>query len=91
MKISCVSCGMMLHLNDSHGKTPGSLVRCSNCDFIFMANRRGFGGEPIAEDTNVDQSILADLYNTRHNLKPNSHSMKSLINRMLDGLGLNTH
>jgi hypothetical protein len=56
-----------------------------------MANRLGFAGEPIAEDTNVDQSILADLYNTRHNLKPNSHSMKSLINRMLDGLGLNTH
>jgi hypothetical protein len=54
-----------------------------------MANRRGFGEEPIAEDTNVDQSILTDLYNTRHNLKPNSHSMKSFINRMLDGLGFN--
>ena len=91
MKISCVSCGIILDLNDSHVKTRGSLVKCSNCDFIFMANRLGFAGEPIAEDTNVDQSILADLYNTRHNLKPNSHSMKSLINRMLDGLGLNTH
>jgi hypothetical protein len=81
----------MLDLNDSHAKTTGSLLRCSNCDFIFMVNRLGFAEEPIAEDTNVDQSILADLYNTRHNVKPNCHSMKSLINRMLDGLGLNTH
>ena len=89
MKISCVSCGMMLDLNVRDVKTIGSLVRCSNCDFIFMANRLSFAKEPIAEDTNVDQSILADLYNTRHNIKPSSNSMKSLFNRMLDGLGLN--
>ena len=83
MKISCVSRGSMFHLDDSHMKTTGSLVRCSKCHFIFMVNRLGFAEKPIAEDTNIDQSILADLYNTRHDLKPNSQSMKSMMNRMI--------
>ncbi len=83
MKISCVSCGSMFHLDDSHIKTTGSLVRCLQCHFIFMVNRLGFAEKPIAEDTNIDQSILADLYNTRHDLKPNSQSMKSMMNRMI--------
>lgn len=87
MKISCVSCGIMLHLNDSNVKTTGSLVRCSNCDFIFMINRLSFDEKPIAEDTKIDQSILVDLYNKRHNIKSNSLSMRSFINRMLCGLG----
>jgi hypothetical protein len=48
-----------------------------------MVVRLGFAEKTLAEDTNIDQSILADLYNTRHDLKPNSQSMKSMMDRMI--------
>ena len=86
MKISCVSCDSMFYIDVSHMKTIGSLVRCPKCHFIFMVNRLNFAEKPVAEDTNIDQLILADLYETKHNIKPNNHLMKSLRNRIFGWL-----
>ena len=83
MKISCVSCDSMFYIDVSHMKTTGSLVRCSKCHFIFMVNRLNFAEQPLAEDTNIDQLILADLYETTYNHKPNNHMLKSLRNRII--------
>ncbi len=69
MKIPCVSCHFMCKLDDSLVKPTGSLVRCSECHFIFMVHRSSFAEEPIAQDTNIDQSILNDLYSIRPELQ----------------------
>jgi hypothetical protein len=69
MKIPCVSCQFMCKLENNLVNPTGSLVRCSKCDFIFMVHRPSFAEEPIAKDTNIDQSILYDLYITRPELK----------------------
>jgi len=66
MKITCISCGSMFYLDNSHVKFTGSLVRCSKCDFIFMVHQPGFTEEMIVEDTNIDQSILEDLFSMEH-------------------------
>ena len=66
MKIKCVSCDSMLDLDNSHVNCVGSLIRCSKCQFIFMVHRPDFVAEQIAEDTNIDQSILFDLFNMQH-------------------------
>jgi hypothetical protein len=34
-----------------------------------MVHRPSFAEEPIAEDTNIDQSILTDLYKTKHEIE----------------------
>ena len=69
MKIHCVSCQYMCKLDQSLVKPTGSLVRCSECDFIFMVYRPSFADEAIAQDTNIDQTILKDLYSIRPNLQ----------------------
>ena len=65
MKIPCVSCQFMCELDNTLVKPTGSLVRCLECDFIFMVHRPSIIEEPIAKDTNIDQSILNDLYSIR--------------------------
>lgn len=69
MKIPCVSCQFMCKFDDTLLKPTGSLVRCTECHFIFMVHRPSFAEEPIAQDTNIDQSILNNLYRWRHELK----------------------
>jgi hypothetical protein len=69
MKIPCVSCQYMSKFDQSLVKPTGSLVRCSECDFIFMVYRPSFADEAIAQDTNIDQTILKDLYSIRPNLQ----------------------
>ena len=69
MKPMCVSCGSIFYLNDSRVISIGSLVRCSICHFIFMVHRPSFAEEPIVEDTNIDQSILEDLYSIGPDIK----------------------
>ncbi|MFC1880468.1 hypothetical protein ACFL2S_03080 [Thermodesulfobacteriota bacterium] len=69
MKIPCVSCQYMSKFDQSLVKPTGSLVRCSECDFIFMVYRPSFADEVIAQDTNIDQTILKDLYSIRPNLQ----------------------
>ena len=69
MKIPCVSCQYMCKVDQSLVKPTGSLVRCSECDFIFMVYRPSFADEAIAQNTNIDQTILKDLYSIRPNLQ----------------------
>ncbi len=72
MKIPCVSCQYMSKFDQSLVKPTGSLVRCSECDFIFMVYRPSFADEAIAQDTNINQTILKDLYIIRPNLQAES-------------------
>ena len=65
MKTPCVSCQFMCKFDNNLLKPTGSLVRCPECHFIFMIHLPGFAEEPIAKDTNIDQSILDDLYRIR--------------------------
>ena len=65
MEISCVSCQFLCELENIFIKATGRLIRCPECDFIFMVHRPSFAEEPIAQDTNIDQSILNDLYSIR--------------------------
>ena len=65
MKIPCVLCQFICELDSTLVKPTGSLVRCPECDFIFMVQRPSIIEEPIAKDTNIDQSILNDLYSIR--------------------------
>jgi hypothetical protein len=52
---------------DSHIIKPtGSLVRCSKCRFIFIVQAQDFNDQPKTQDTNIDQSILDDLYSMEH-------------------------
>lgn len=65
MNIPCVSCQLMCELENNLVNPTGSLVRCPECHFIFMVHRPSFAEEPIAQDINIDQSILNDLYSIR--------------------------
>ena len=69
MKVSCVSCGSIIYLDRNHVKSIGSLVKCSICHFICMVHRPSFAEEPMVEDTNIDQSILSDLYGRKQRFK----------------------
>ena len=66
MKIPCVSCNSIFRLDSSIIKPTGSLVRCSKCDFIFIVHPQDFNEQPIAQETNIDQSILFDLFSVEH-------------------------
>ena len=65
MEIPCVACQFLCELDNDYIKPTERLVRCPECDFIFMVHRPSFAEEPIAKDTNIDQSILNDLYSIR--------------------------
>ena len=69
MKVTCVSCGSNSNLNNNDVGSIGSLFKCSTCHFIFMVQQPGFAGELVVEDTNIDQSILAEFYGTRIEFK----------------------
>ena len=69
MKVLCVSCGSIIYLDRNHIKSIGSLVKCSICNFICMVHRPSFAEEPMVEDTNIDQSILSDLYTGKQRFK----------------------
>jgi len=69
MKIPCVSCQSTFRLESNLVKPTGSLVRCSKCKYIFMVYPPAYDDKPITRDTNIDQSILFDLFNVeRKNL-----------------------
>ena len=81
MKIPCVSCQSLFRLDSSLVKATGSLVRCSKCKYIFMVYSPAFNEDPITSDTNIDQSILCDLFKVEQKarvidaVKENSKSM----------------
>ena len=66
MKIPFISCNSMFRLDSSIIQPTGSLVRCSKCRFIFIVHPQEFNEQPIIQDTNIDQSILDDLFNIEH-------------------------
>ena len=66
MKITCISCNSIFRLEGSHINPTGSLVRCSRCRFIFIVHPQEFYEQPKTQDTNIDQSILDDLYCMEH-------------------------
>ena len=66
MKIPCISCHHKFHLENSIVKPTGTLVKCSKCDFIFIVHPSDYDGNPTIQDTNIDQSILLDLFNMQH-------------------------
>jgi predicted Zn finger-like uncharacterized protein len=69
MKIPCVSCQSIFLLDSNLVKPTGSLVRCSKCKYIFLVYPPSYDDKPITRDTNIDQSILFDLFNVeRKNL-----------------------
>ena len=69
MKIPCLSCQFKCDVKSDFVDPAGKLVRCPDCDYIFMVHRPSLIEEPVAKDTNIDQSILYDLYIVRHELK----------------------
>ena len=52
----------MFRLDNSLINPTGSLVRCSKCRFIFIVHPQEFNEQPKTQDTNIDQSILDDLF-----------------------------
>ena len=66
MKVPCISCQSIFHFDNNVVKATGALVKCSKCDFIFMFHPSDFGEQPIIQDTNIDQSILFDLFKMQH-------------------------
>ena len=62
MQIPCVSCQSIFRLDSNLVKPIGSLVRCSKCKYIFKVYPPGYDDKPITRDTNIDQSILFDLF-----------------------------
>ena len=71
MKIPCVSCQSLFRLDSSLVKSTGSLVRCSKCEYIFMVYPTPINHEPIVKDTNIDQSILFDLFKVERTNRAN--------------------
>lgn len=66
MKIPCISCQSIFCLDNSVVKATGTLVKCSKCGFIFIVHPPDYGEQPITKDTNIDQSVLFDLFNMQH-------------------------
>jgi len=56
----------LFRLDSCFIKPTGSLVRCSKCRFIFIVHSQEFNEQPKSQGTNIDQSILDDLYSMEH-------------------------
>ena len=61
MKIGCVACQIAFQLRTAQLSSSGSMVRCPMCGYIFMVYVPDIFESPIAQDTNIDQTILDDL------------------------------
>lgn len=68
MQIPCISCQSRFRLVSNLVETTGSLVRCSKCGYIFMVYPPA-AAEPVLKETNIDQSILFDLFNVEQTAK----------------------
>lgn len=62
LKIRCVACQTPLVLESDQINVNGSMVRCLMCSYIFMVFPPDCYGKPVTQDTNIDQSILADIF-----------------------------
>ena len=61
MKISCVACHHSFQVAAQKLDVNGSMVRCLECNYIFMVYPPKYSGSPVTQDTNIEQSILDDL------------------------------
>ena len=61
MKITCVACQSIFQLDKTDINVAGSLAKCPKCHFIFMTQITDFD-ELVSQDTNINQSILNDLF-----------------------------
>ena len=61
MKVTCVACRSTFQLYKIDINVAGSLVKCAKCHFIFMTQITDFD-ELVSQDTNINQSILNDLF-----------------------------
>ncbi len=66
MKITCISCRHIFNLDSDHIHEMGSLVRCTQCGFIFIVFPQDDFDQIMAQDTNIDQSILDALFQMEH-------------------------
>jgi predicted Zn finger-like uncharacterized protein len=71
MQIPCVSCQSLFRLDSGLVKATGSLVRCSKCEYIFMVYPPTLNDKPTVKDTNIDQSILFDLFKVERTNRAN--------------------
>ena len=62
LNIRCVACQTALVLEAEQINVNGSMVRCLMCSYIFMVFPPDCYGKPVTQDTNIDQSILSDLF-----------------------------
>lgn len=62
MKITCISCRHKFSLDSDHINEMGSLARCTQCHFIFIVFAQDDFDSTMVQDTNIDQSILGDLF-----------------------------
>ena len=61
MEIHCIECQSANYLRRSRINVNGLMVRCRMCNYIFMVYPPDIYGAPVAQETNIDQSILDDL------------------------------
>jgi len=61
VKITCVACQSIFQLDKTDINVAGSLAKCPKCHFIFMTQITDFD-ELVSQDTNINQSILNDLF-----------------------------
>jgi len=71
MQIPCISCQSRFCLDSNLVKATGSLVRCSKCGYIFIVYPPATAAEPVLKETNIDQSILFDLFKLERKSRAN--------------------
>jgi predicted Zn finger-like uncharacterized protein len=69
LKIHCIACQTALELEADQISVNGSMVRCLMCCYIFMIFPPDCYGKPVTQDTNIDQSILDDLFEMQNGPK----------------------
>jgi predicted Zn finger-like uncharacterized protein len=69
LKIHCIACQTALELEADQISVNGSMVRCLMCSYIFMIFPPDCYGKPVTQDTNIDQSILDDLFEMQNGPK----------------------
>jgi hypothetical protein len=77
-------------------KVTGLMVRCLMCGYIFMIYPPDNSGLPVTEDTNIDQSILDDLFEMQNDpaarisisgFSEEGHSAKADNNKSVGDIG----
>ena len=66
MKVTCISCRHIFSLDSGPIYEMGSLVRCTQCHFIFIVFPQYDFDQIMVQDTNIDQSILDALFRMEH-------------------------